>query len=216
MSNTEFKPLNPTSVVKEGRLAGLLYFISKLFTNCQANFKEFIVEENRENGYLVIKGKKDDRRIIAMTNSMYKGGWSLMRKPGEFKDDDIIMMLGMSVREDNDPMPRKLFTFRLSDVETNQINTKVGQRDATFFSMDKRDSWDMYACDFPDVAKSVRSLIEGVMDPDITAGPFASYLTSLVNNTLETPTSQAGGNGPHHQEEDPADSDDSWDETIPF
>ncbi len=206
MSDFKSKPLNPSARVIDGRLGGVNYFMSRVFGDVAPNFAEYIKVEDRVNAVLKCEFK-DDLKVNCLMSSMFKNGWSLMRTPGFYSGDDVIVMLGMASREENDKVPRRVFVFRISDVDTTTIQTKVGEREATFFSMDKQDQWCQFASDARDGAMVIRSLIERTVDPDITDGPFKSYLRTIIEGTsAPAPSAQA----PQQQ---PADD---WDQDIPF
>lgn len=205
MSEFKDKPLNPNSQVIPGRLSGLLFFISKQFGNVDPNFNALIIEENREAGHIVVKNRQG-KRVVCLVNSMFRNGWSLMRKAGTYKQDDIIVMMCMSAREENDSTPRRLITFRPSDVQTQVIQTKIGEREASFFSLDKQDEWDQFSCELTNLGRGIRSIFENSVDPDIPAGPFKSTLHSMLEGT-PAPT---GGN----TDGDSGAGD--WDDDVPF
>lgn len=204
MSDFQNKPINPGARVIDGRLGGLNFFMSKVFGDSVPNFNEFISVEDRVNGVLKCEFR-NQLKVNCITNSQYNDGWSLMRPQGMYADSDIIMMLGMGTRDERNPVPKRLFVFRVGDVETKTIQTKVGEREATFFSPNEHDQWCSFACDSANVGMAIRSVVDGTVDPDLPAGPFKSYLTSVLSGEPMPTIKKA---------DDQSISD--WDDDIPF
>lgn len=181
----QFKPLGPNSKIIEGRLGAVCFHTAKLFKNAIPTFTDRITEENHEDGYVVIQSS-DRPRIIFFKVDLYNNSWGIFRRPNTFKESDLIVIACMKERNENDPIPERLITFRNGDPKSQTIQTKLGEREASFFSKDKMDEeWFQYTCGFTDLAKSVRSVVDGAVDPDITAGPFKSYLSGMLLGTPE-------------------------------
>lgn len=203
MSN-DYKPLNPSAKIIEGRLPQICWIINRIYSNILPNFSSLITEEDRENPRLKAKFA-NNIEAHCLINNMYKANWSLMRKPGTFAQNDLIVMMGMSTREERDNIPRRLFIFRPADVENVVINTSIGERESTFFSMDKKDEWCQFSCESHEVGLALRSLETGTIDPDLAGSPFKSYLTSILTGT-PAPTVVAA----------PPQTANDWDDDLPF
>lgn len=215
MSNPQYKPLNPSAKLVDGRFGGSCFFIHKTFSNALPKLREHVVEENREDGYIV--AELNGKRFVLMAQSMYNNGWSILSKVGKFEKGTPILMLGMSTREENDNLPRRLFVFNFGDVDVTEIDTKQGRRAITGFKMDKQDDWAQFACTLPDIGKAIRSLADGVVDPDIPAGPFKSHLQDVINDTASAPTGGTSNSPSLTQaSDDQDDDDDGWDDSVPF
>lgn len=208
----DYKPLNPNSKVITGRLGSVLWFINKTFSNAAPAFAEDIKVEDQVNAILKCEFPKIGN-VSCVSSSLYNSSWSLMRPVGSISDDKVVMMLGMGESSARDPIPQRLFVFRVGDVESKVINTKIGDRDSTFFSMDRKDTWEQFSCDAHEVTKAIRSVVAGSVDPDLQNGPFKSYLTALINGE-KMPTVNAASNNASNGDGDGGDQD--WDDDIPF
>ena len=207
-NNDDYKPLNPTARLKEGRLAGVCFFANKTFSTVLPNYRETITLEDRESGLLenTFNGKK----YVTLLSSEYKNGWSFIRRPGQYDPDTIVILMGMPSREANSPVPLRLFVFAIKDIDTATIETKVGPRDISSFRIADQDKWEMFSCHLPEIGKSLRSLESGTIDPDLPNGPFRSHLTALITGTTSKPES-ADDSKPEGES-----GDWTFDENLPF
>ncbi len=175
----KFPPLNPEAEVKPGRLDTICWIVSKTFSDAEPDFNSFIKIEDQVNANLICEFA-GERTVICRSSQLYKESWSFMRPVGMYKPTDIVMLACMAAKGERDAAPRGVLVFRISDKEVQVIPTRSGERDAQFFDTAKRDTWGHLMCEPRDSARVIRSVITGVVDPEIISGPFRSHLTTLL------------------------------------
>jgi len=194
-------PLNPNSTVIDGRLGGVLWFIDKTFANYIPEFTEAITVEDREEARIKVK-LPGGKEAWCITSSMYKDSWNLLYPVGMYKPGELIIMLCMRPREDNDPMPVKAMVFRIGDVRAITIETQRGPREATFFDDKSHDEWMHVECQGREVLMTLKSLFSGALDSDIANSPFRSHLNNVIEGKPPASQGQSQSSSPQAASDD--------------